>query len=97
MCRALDTVTYPRQDVQESLGQFVLVRVSLNDREPEARSLIKRYRTAVGSQDADSAAETFAAAERAIRKAATKGIIPKKRADRQISRLAKSLNTLAAK
>ena len=38
-------MTYPRQDVQEALGQFELVRVSLADREPEARSLIKRYRT----------------------------------------------------
>ena len=38
-------MTYPRHDVQEALGQFELVRVSLADREPEARSLIKRYRT----------------------------------------------------
>ena len=57
-------------------------------------TLIKHFRTAVGAQDTDTAAESFAAAERAIRKAATKGIIPKKRADRHISRLAKSLNSL---
>jgi small subunit ribosomal protein S20 len=59
-------------------------------------TLIKRFRSAVGAQDAGTAAENFAAAERAIRKAASKGILPKKRADRQISRLAKSLNTLAS-
>ena len=38
-------MTYPREDVQQCLGQFELVRVSLADREPEARALIKRYRT----------------------------------------------------
>jgi small subunit ribosomal protein S20 len=59
-------------------------------------TLIKRFRTAVGSQDAGTASESFASAERAIRKAATKGVIPKKRADRHISRMAKSLNTVAS-
>lgn len=59
-------------------------------------TLIRRFRAAVGAQDAGTAAESFAAAERAIRKAATKGVIPKKRADRHISRLAKSLNGLAS-
>jgi len=58
--------------------------------------LVKRFRTAVGTQDSGAAAESFAVAARAIRKATTKGVIPKKRADRQISRLAKSLNTLAS-
>ncbi len=38
-------MTYPRQDVQEILSQLVLVRVSLADREPETRALVKRYRT----------------------------------------------------
>ena len=38
-------MTYPRQDVQQCLGHFELVRVSLADRQPETRSLIKRYRT----------------------------------------------------
>jgi small subunit ribosomal protein S20 len=59
-------------------------------------TLIKRFRSAVGAEDAGTAAESFAAAERAIRKAATKGVIPKKRADRHISRLAKSLNGLTS-
>lgn len=58
--------------------------------------MIKRFRSAVGAQDAAAAAQNFAAAERAIRKATSKGILPKQRADRQISRLAKSLNALAS-
>jgi small subunit ribosomal protein S20 len=59
-------------------------------------TLIKNFRSAVQEQDSDGAALKFAAAERAIRKATTKGVIPKKRADRHISRLAKSLNRLAS-
>ena len=39
-------MTYPRQEVRDFLADhFELVRVSLADREPEARSLIRRYRT----------------------------------------------------
>ena len=39
-------MTYPRQEVRDFLtDHFELVRVSLADRDPEARSLIKRYRT----------------------------------------------------
>lgn len=59
-------------------------------------TLIKRFRSAVQEQDTTGAAEKFAAAARAIRKATTKGVVPKKRANRHISRLAKSLNTLAS-
>ncbi len=55
------------------------------------RTIIKRFRKAVtdGESDAD---QKLRAAEREIRKAATKGIIPARRASRTISRLAKSLN-----
>jgi small subunit ribosomal protein S20 len=60
------------------------------------RTLVKRFRTAIDAKDAGAATENFAAAERAIRKAVTKGIIPKQRASRQISRLAKALNAVAA-
>lgn len=39
-------MTYPRQEVRDFLTEhFELVRINLADREPEARSLIKRYRT----------------------------------------------------
>ena len=58
------------------------------------RTLIKRFRTAVSENDAGAAAETFASAEKAIRKAVTKGVVPQSRANRHISRLAKSLNSV---
>ena len=60
------------------------------------RSEIKRFRASIEAGDATAAAETFASAERAIRRAASKGVIPRQRADRKVSRLAKALNGLGA-
>jgi small subunit ribosomal protein S20 len=66
-----------------------------HDRNTEIRSrvrtIVKKFKQAVASGDAD-ADEKLRAAERAIRKAATKGIIPAGRASRTVSRLAKSLH-----
>jgi len=59
-------------------------------------TLVKRFKASVEAQDANGARAHFAAATRAIRRATTKGVIPKPRADRQVSRLAKALNTIAS-
>lgn len=59
------------------------------------RSVIKAFRVAADSGDAEAARVTFAAAERGLRKAAGKGVIPRAHADRRVSRLAKRLNTLS--
>ena len=59
------------------------------------RTEIKNFRAAVEAGDATVAAEKFASAERAIRRAASKGVIPRQRADRSVSRLAKNLNQVA--
>jgi small subunit ribosomal protein S20 len=56
---------------------------------------VKRFQSAVAAGSADEAETTFKAAARAIRRAATQGVIPKRRADRSVSRLAKSLNSLS--
>ena len=55
------------------------------------RTIVKRFRKALADGDAD-AGERLRAAESEIRKAATKGVIPARRASRAISRLTKSLN-----
>jgi small subunit ribosomal protein S20 len=55
------------------------------------RTIIKSFRNAVEAGEAD-AGDKLRAAEREIRKAATKGIIPQRRASRTVSRLAKSLS-----
>ncbi len=60
------------------------------------RSEIKRFRQALEAGDATAASERFTAAERAIRRASTRGLIPKQRANRSVGRLAKSLNGLNA-
>lgn len=59
------------------------------------RTVVKRCRDAFDSGDAGRASEAFAHAEREIRRAATKGVIPKQRADRSISRLARRLNAVS--
>jgi len=59
------------------------------------RTHVKALRLAIDSGDAADASDKLKTAERAIRKAATKGVIPKRRADRTVSRLARSVNALS--
>ncbi len=54
------------------------------------RTHVKQFRAALAEGD-DSAPEKLKAAESAIRRAASKGVIPKRRASRSVSRLARSL------
>jgi small subunit ribosomal protein S20 len=60
------------------------------------RTTIKSAKEALASGDAEAAQAGVRSAEREIRKAATKGIIPKNRASRTIGRLAKQLNARSA-
>ena len=58
------------------------------------RTHVKNFRAAVATGNAEDAGEKFRVAERAIRKAASKGVIPARRADRSVSRLARALAAL---
>jgi len=58
------------------------------------RTAVKAARRTLGEGEPEAAATALRSAERLIRKAATKGVIPKKRASRQVSRLAKQRNAL---
>lgn len=60
------------------------------------RNQVKRFRQALEAGDTAQASEQFVAAERSIRRAASKGVIPRQRADRSVSRLAKALDKLRA-
>jgi len=60
------------------------------------RTHVKHFRAAIDAGDADDAAEKLRVAERAIRKAASKGVIPMRRASRSVSRLSKQLGVLRA-
>ena len=61
----------------------------------QMHTMVKHCREAFETGDQAKAAEAFKVAERQIRRAATKGVIPKQRADRSISRLAKRLNAVS--
>ena len=58
------------------------------------RSTVKKFLSALDSGDRDTATQSFRDAERVLRKAATKGVIPKQRAGRQVGRLARRLESL---
>jgi small subunit ribosomal protein S20 len=62
----------------------------------ETRTVVKSCRSALASGDPEAASEKFRLAERALRRAASKGVIPKARAERSVSRLAKKLNALGS-
>ena len=60
------------------------------------KSAVKSARTALSAGDAGETATALKTAEGVLRRAASKGAIPKKRASRSVSRLAKSQNRLAS-
>ncbi len=60
----------------------------------QMRTMVKYCRDAFESGDQTRATDAFKVAEREIRRAASKGVIPRQRADRSVSRLAKRLNAV---
>ncbi|MED5261433.1 MAG: 30S ribosomal protein S20 [Myxococcota bacterium] len=58
------------------------------------RTTVKNFLASLDSGDAEAATANFRSAERELRKAATKGVIPKQRADRHVGRLSKRLQSL---
>ncbi|MBU4484603.1 30S ribosomal protein S20 [bacterium] len=59
------------------------------------RTMVKKVRIAVASQDKAAAKKTLVEAIKVIDKTATKGIIPAERASRYNSRLTRSVNKMA--
>jgi small subunit ribosomal protein S20 len=60
------------------------------------KSAVKSARAALSAGDAGETETALKTAEGVLRRAASKGAIPKKRASRSVSRLAKSKNRLAS-
>ena len=58
------------------------------------RTFVKRFRLAIETGDAADAETKLRQAEREIRRAATKGVIPRRRASRSVGRLARQLNSI---
>lgn len=64
--------------------------------ESDVRGTVKSVRAAVAGGEAEAAASALKAAESKIRKAASKGVIKKATASRQVSRLAKAVHAAQA-
>ena len=60
------------------------------------RTRVKAVRDAVASGDRSAAAAKLHEAEKALRQAATKGVLKKETASRQVSRLAKAVHKTAS-
>jgi small subunit ribosomal protein S20 len=58
------------------------------------RTAVKRAEEAIAEGNAESAGGALRTAESLLRRAASKGAIPRKRASRQVSRLAKAAHQL---
>lgn len=59
------------------------------------RTMVKRCREALDAGDVAKATDAFKVAEREIRRAASKGVIPRTRADRSVGRLARALDSVS--
>lgn len=84
------------RSAQKRIRQTARRTARNRDVRSRTRTLIKRFRQAVEAGDAAAAGQHLRAAERAIRRAATKGVIPARRASRTVSRLSKRLRTISA-
>lgn len=77
------------------------VRQSLKRRErnravrTEVRNTVKAVRTAISDGNTANAQSRLRAAEKTLRKAASKGVLKRETADRSVSRLAKAVSKLA--
>ena len=73
-----------------------LVRRERNRRvKSRVRSVVKKLRAAVAEGDSAGAGTALRDAERELRRAASKGVLPKRRASRSVSRLARSVHKLS--
>jgi small subunit ribosomal protein S20 len=61
----------------------------------ETRSRVKAVRAAIETGDRESATQLLRVAERSLRKAASKGIVKKTTASRNVSRLSKAVAALS--
>ena len=82
------------KSAEKRIRQSERRRIRNKNARSRMRTVVKRFRAAVESGDVEDATTRFRLAEREVRKAATRGIIPRTRAGRTVSRLAKQLGTL---
>jgi small subunit ribosomal protein S20 len=77
----------------EKRARQALKRRARNRRDKnQVRTLIKSVRSAIAGGDGEGAQQKLRSAERALRKAASKGVIKKTTASRSVARLARSVH-----
>ena len=85
-----------KKSVLKRAAQSIVRAVRNRADRTRVRSMIKRMRAALASNDAKSAGELLAPTLAALDKASGKGIIPENAAGRHKSRLTRAYNTLKA-
>jgi len=74
--------------------QALVRRARNRDITTRTRTVVKGVHDAVARGDAAAAKEQLGAAEQALRKAGSKGVLPQSRVDRSVSRLARAVHKL---
>ena len=76
--------------------QSVVRRARNRSIQSSVKTRVKRFRTVAEEGDAAQTAAALREAESVLRRAASKGVIPKARVRRQISRLARRANLISS-
>lgn len=84
------------KSAQKRIRQSEKRRVRNKSVRSAMRTVVKNARVALDGDDGAVAKEKLRDAEASLRRAASKGIIPKKRASRAVSRMAKRLNAISS-
>lgn len=83
------------KSAQKRVRQSLKRRVRNRAVRTEVRNTVKAVRTAISDGNAANAQSRLRAAEKTLRKAASKGVLKRETADRSVSRLAKAVSKLA--
>ena len=81
------------KSAQKRARQALRRRVRNRQVRTRVRSAVKAVREAIASPTREGVVESLRSAEGLLRRAASKGVIPKKRASRQVSRLARAVRS----
>jgi small subunit ribosomal protein S20 len=74
--------------------QSLVRRARNRDVTTRTRTIVKRVHDAIAKGDGTAARAELGVAERALRKAGSKGVLPQSRVDRSVSRLARAVHKL---
>ena len=80
------------RSAEKRARQALKRRARNREAKSQVRTLLKSVRGAIASGDSEGARQKLGSAERALRKAASKGAIKKTTASRSVSRLAKAVH-----